>query len=267
VWKIAVASSLPPDEAVSSIVKHFSSAGWDVYYVEGAYIAEGPRAYLGVALLSIVIGFFLFVFSPLLAILAIGVGVWLLGEKHAVALKYQNGVYLLVANTYEAYREAIRFAEEVKGRIVHLEEKGGAVLVKTSYARALEDLGATIVRMAETPSEIEASAQRAVEERRKGGRDETVLLTRAVPKRYRGEVEGAGAPPSSVSGEEVARAGVQEAPSAGVRTVPASWSAAVKYRVYLATLEEMYKRGEVKEEVYKKLKEEYEAKLRELEGS
>jgi uncharacterized membrane protein len=37
--------------------------------------------------------------------------------------------------------------------------------------------------------------------------------------------------------------------------------------VYLATLEEMYKKGEVKEEVYKKLKEEYETKLRELERS
>jgi len=40
----------------------------------------------------------------------------------------------------------------------------------------------------------------------------------------------------------------------------------VKYRAYLAALEEMYRRGEVKEEVYKKLKEEYENKLKELES-
>jgi hypothetical protein len=75
--------------------------------------------------LSIVIGFFLFILHPLLTVLSLGVGVWLLSEKHAVALRYQNGMYLIVANTYEAYREAMRFANEVKGRIVHLEEEGG----------------------------------------------------------------------------------------------------------------------------------------------
>ena len=86
-WKLAVASPLPPDEAVSRIMVHFSSAGWDVYYIEGAYIAEGPRAYLGVSLLSIVIGILLFIVgAPLLALLAVGVGFWLLSEKHAVAL-------------------------------------------------------------------------------------------------------------------------------------------------------------------------------------
>ena len=42
---------------------------------------------------------------------------------------------------------------------------------------------------------------------------------------------------------------------------------AVRYRVYLTTLDEMYKRGEVKGEVYRRLKEEYEKKLKELEGS
>jgi hypothetical protein len=238
VWKLAVASPLPPDEAVSRIMVHFSSAGWDVYYIEGAYIAEGPRAYLGISLLSIVIGFFLFILHPLLTVLSLGVGVWLLSEKHAVALRYQNGMYLIVANTYEAYREAMRFANEVKGRIVHLEEEGGVVVVKTNYARALEDLGATVVRIAETSSGIESGVQEGIERWREREEKETELLTRG-----------------------------RRTPGAGTQIASTDWSATARYRVYLATLEEMYKRGEVKEEVYKKLKEEYETKLRELERS
>ena len=263
-WKLAVASSLPPDEAVSKIAVHFSSLGWDVYQLEGAYIAEGPHAYLGVGLLSIVVGIFLFVLHPLLAILAIGVGVWMLSEKHAIALRYQNGMYLLVANTYKAYREAMRFASGVGGRIVHLEESG-IVLVKTNYARALEDLGATVIRMAETPSWIEANIKEDVRERREMG--ETVLLTRVGLEEYGNRIEDASVTFSPVEDEEMARARVQEVDSAQIRTIPANWSEAAKYRVYLATLEEMYKRGEVKEEVYRKLKEEYEVKLRELEDA
>jgi len=264
VWKLAITSSLPSDEAISKIMVHFSSLGWDVYQMEGAYIAEGPHAYLGVGLLSIAVGLLLFILHPLLTILAIGVGVWMLSEKHAIALRYQNGMYLLVANTYEAYREAMRFAESVRGRIVHLEESG-AVLLKTNYARALEDLGATIIRMAETPSLIEASAHEDARKERERG--ETELLTRTELEKYRERIEETSATPPSVGGEEMARASVQEATSMGIQTVSAHWSEAAKYRVYLATLEEMYKKGEVREEVYKKLKEEYEAKLRELEGS
>jgi len=259
VWKLAVASSLPPDEAASKIMAHFSSLGWDVYYMEGAYIAEGPYAYLGVGLLLIVAGLLLFMVHPLLAILifAIGVGV-MLSEKHTIALRYQNGMYLLVGNTHEAYREAMKFAEGVKGRIVHLEESG-VVLLKTDYARALEDLGATVIRMAETPSLIEASAYEDARKQRERGEMEL--------EKYRERMEETSAISPSVGGGEMARASVQEAASTGIRTVSAHWSEAAKYRVYLATLEEMYKKGEVREEVYKKLKEEYEAKLSELEGS
>jgi hypothetical protein len=119
-----------------------------------------------------------------------------------------------------------------------LKRREGVVVVKTNYARALEDLGATVVRIAETSSGIESGVQEGIERWREREEKETELLTRG-----------------------------QETPGAGTQIVSTDWSATEKYRVYLATLEEMYKKGEVKEEVYKKLKEEYETKLKELERS
>ncbi len=41
----------------------------------------------------------------------------------------------------------------------------------------------------------------------------------------------------------------------------------LRLKAYLVELEELYRRGEVSERAYRKLREEYESKLRQLEGA
>jgi len=218
VWKLAVSSSLSPDEVILRILQHFSSVRWNVYYIEGAYVIEGPHAYLLFSVLSFMIAIIIFFFHPLLSLIPAIAGALLLGAKHAIALVHQDGVYLLVANSYEAYLEAIRFAEKV-GRIIYLEGAKQEFLIGTNFARALDDLRATVVKIAESEGAT------------RGERGEARLLS-----------------------------------STEVRAPLARQAEVAEYRAYLATLEEMYKKGEVKEEIYRKLKEEYEKKLRELEN-
>ncbi|MCC6005257.1 MAG: hypothetical protein LM590_13050 [Thermofilum sp.] len=172
-WKVAIASYLPPEEAISRPVVYFSSYGWSIYQVDNVYIAEDGARYLSLSISLVVIGGALLaggivVLNPssiAAGLLLLAIGLILLNEKHSIALKFEQNTYLVAANSYEAFREILRFAEAIGGKLLHAETPTTPFIEITlpaaSTAKAIKELETRVLRRIEALSSTQLKTQPA----------------------------------------------------------------------------------------------------------
>jgi hypothetical protein len=173
VWKVAIASYLPPEEAISRPAVYFSSYGWSIYQVDNVYIAEDGACYPSLSISLAVIGGVLLaggiiVLNPssiAAGLLLLPIGLILLNEKHSIALKFEQNTYLVAANSYEAFREALRFAEAIGGKLLHAEAPTVPLIKVTlpaaSSAKAIRELETRVLRRIEALGPTQLKAQPA----------------------------------------------------------------------------------------------------------
>jgi len=178
VWKVAIASYLPPEEAISRPAVYFSSYGWSIYQVDNVYIAEDGARYPSLSISLAVIGGVLLaggivVLNPssiAAGLLLLPIGLILLNEKHSIALKFEQNTYLVAANSYEAFREALRFAEAIGGKLLHAEAPTAPLIKVTlpaaSSAKAIRELETRVLRRIEAlgPTQQAQSRKEILEE-------------------------------------------------------------------------------------------------------
>ena len=177
-WKVAIASYLPPEEAISRPAVYFSSYGWSIYQVDNVYIAEDGARYPSLSISLAVIGGVLLaggivVLNPssiAAGLLLLPIGLILLNEKHSIALKFEQNTYLVAANSYEAFREALRFAEAIGGKLLHAEAPTAPLIKVTlpaaSSAKAIRELETRVLRRIEAlgPTQQAQSRKEILEE-------------------------------------------------------------------------------------------------------
>ena len=141
--RLIVESPLPREEAVSRMLNFFSLVGWRVDSFGDIYLAEGPRPYLALSVGLILFGVGLMATGlpgAVVGLVLSSVGVVLLTERHALAIRYSNGLWLIAASSSEAYEMALLFAGAIRGKVTFLEEARGVAARKPLSSPRLREL-------------------------------------------------------------------------------------------------------------------------------
>ncbi len=131
-WKLVVASPLPRSEAVFNMLSLFSSMQWEMHDLGEIYLVEGPRAFSPLFPLYFyggwILGSAIFTAAgapPLLAYLiglALGLfAVIFFADRHLLAMRYVNGIWLIAASSEKAYETALLLVNALRGRVVSVE--------------------------------------------------------------------------------------------------------------------------------------------------